>query len=190
MTVARENLADPLRIVGDPVLRAETAAVESFDRDLRRLVDRMFATMRAAEGVGLAANQIGVGLRVFVMDCAGLKAALVNPRLKDLSHQTIDDQLEGCLSVPGRHYPTARAVAATVVGFDERGRPVELRAEGLTARCIQHEVDHLDGTLYLDRLTGTVRRQALRELRERPPGLPGVGPTSRGPLARGVETGR
>jgi peptide deformylase len=139
--------------------------VRSFDAGLRRLVDRMFEAMYAADGAGLAANQIGVGQRVFVMDCEGIKAVLVNPRLTDLSDEIVRDELEGCLSVPGRHYPTPRSARATVTGVDERGEPVDLTGEGYVARCFQHEVDHLDGVVYLDRLEGKVRREALRDLR-------------------------
>jgi peptide deformylase len=167
---------DPIRLLGDPVLRQPTSPVTSFDAGLRRLVDRMFESMYAAEGVGLAANQIGVGLRVFVMDCEGVKATLVNPRVTDLSAEVATEELEGCLSVPGRHYPTPRAVRATVTGVDERGEPVELTGEGYVARCFQHEVDHLDGMVYLDRLEGKVRREALRDLRR-----DGLGEMSRRP---------
>jgi peptide deformylase len=158
-------MVDPIRVLGDPVLRQVTDPVRAFDAGLRRLVDRMFEAMAAADGAGLAANQIGVGLRVFVMDCEGVRAVLVNPELTDLSEEVVADELEGCLSVPGRHYPTARSLRAGVRGVDERGEPVELTGEGYVARCFQHEVDHLDGTVYLDRLTGTVRREAMRDLR-------------------------
>jgi len=167
-----------IRQLGDPILRSATAPVTAFDDDLRRLVDRMFAAMYEAQGVGLAANQIGVALRLFVMDCEGVKLAVINPHVRDLSPDTIDDQLEGCLSVPGRHYPTPRATSATIIGQDERGHPVDRRGEGMVARCFQHEVDHLDGKLYLDRLTGRIRKQALRELREQPyrPAVPSKAP--------------
>ena len=158
-------MVDPIRVLGDPVLRQVTAPVTAFDAGLRRLVDRMFEAMYAADGAGLAANQIGVGQRVFVMDCEGVKAALVNPELTELSDEVVEDELEGCLSVPGRHYPTTRSLRAGVRGQDEHGEPVELTGEGYVARCFQHEVDHLDGTVYLDRLKGKVRREALRDLR-------------------------
>ncbi len=158
-------MVDPIRVLGDPVLRQVTAPVRAFDARLRRLVDRMFEAMYAAEGAGLAANQIGVGLRVFVMDCEGVKAAVVNPALVGLSDEVVTDELEGCLSVPGRHYPAPRALRAGVVGVDEHGATLELHGEEYVARCFQHEVDHLDGTVYLDRLQGRVRRQALRDLR-------------------------
>ena len=158
-------MPDAIRLLGDPVLRQPTDPVRSFDAGLRRLVDRMFEAMYAAEGAGLAANQIGVGLRVFVMDCEGVKAVLVNPELTELSDEFVEDELEGCLSVPDRHYPTTRSVRAGVRGVDEHGEPVELTGEGYVARCFQHEVDHLDGKVYLDRLTGKVRREAMRDLR-------------------------
>ncbi len=158
-------MPDAIRLLGDPVLRQPTDPVRSFDAGLRRLVDRMFEAMYAADGIGLAANQIGVGLRVFVMDCEGVKAAVVNPALVGLSDEVVTDELEGCLSIPGRHYPAPRALRAGVVGVDEHGAPLELHGEGYVARCFQHEVDHLDGTVYLDRLQGKVRRQALRDLR-------------------------
>src|SRR4051794_36312780 len=114
-------MVEPVRILGDPVLRQATVPVTTFDAKLRRLVGRMFASMYAAEGAGLAANQIGVGLRVFVMDCEGVKAVLVNPVITELSEEVVTDQLEGCLSVPGKHYPTPRSVRATVTGVDDRG---------------------------------------------------------------------
>ncbi len=158
-------MPDAIRLLGDPVLRQPTDPVRSFDAGLRRLVDRMFEAMYAADGIGLAANQIGVGLRVFVMDCEGVKAAVVNPALVGLSDEVVTDELEGCLSVPGRHYPAPRALRAGVVGVDEHGVTLELHGEEYVARCFQHEVDHLDGTVYLDRLQGKVRRQALRDLR-------------------------
>ncbi|HYY09630.1 MAG TPA: peptide deformylase [Kineosporiaceae bacterium] len=158
-------MPDAIRLFGDPVLRQPTEPVRTFDAGLRRLVDRMFEAMHAADGVGLAANQIGVDASIFVMDCEGVRAVVANPRLVDLSDEVVPDELEGCLSVPGVHYPAPRAARAGVVGVDERGEPVELHGEGYVARCFQHEVDHLDGKVYLDRLVGKVRRQALRDLR-------------------------
>ena len=153
-----------IRALGDPVLRTAADPVRSFDADLRRLVASMFEAMYAATGVGLAANQIGVGSSVFVMDCEGIKAVLVNPVLHDLSAATVED-LEGCLSLPGRQYPTIRAAVASVTGQDEHGEPVTLSGTGQVARCLQHEADHLDGKVYLDRLVGETRRTALRDLR-------------------------
>jgi peptide deformylase len=163
-------MVDAIRTLGDPVLRQPTEPVRTFDDALQRLVERMFAAMYAAQGVGLAANQIGVVSRIFVMDCEGVRAVVANPRLVDLSAERVDDELEGCLSLPGRNWPTPRSLRAGVVGVDERGEPVELAGEGYVARCFQHEVDHLDGTVYLDRLEGRVRREALRDLRRNPAG--------------------
>lgn len=148
-----------IRWIGDPVLRTPTRAVNNFDTDLRRLVATMRAAMRTRGGVGLAANQIGVDRAVFVLDCDGVAAAVVNPVLKVVSAQILTE-VEGCLSIPGFFYPTPRAAAATVRGFDEFGRPVVLDGHGLVARCLQHETDHLIGRVYLDRLPGRLRRRA------------------------------
>src|SRR4051812_3584421 len=123
----------------------------------------MFASMQAARGVGLAANQIGLGISLFVMDCEGVVAVVANPRLVSVSPER-DTELEGCLSVLGKNYPTARAARAVVEGQDETGRPIRITGEGEVARCLQHETDHLAGRLYLDRLEGSVRRQARREV--------------------------
>ena len=149
----------PIRLDGDPVLRTPTEPVVTFDEGLHHLVETMFTVMYAAGGVGLAANQIGVARSVFVMDCAGTRAVVVNPVL-DLREVPMVVQPEGCLSVPGRHYPTARASRTSVTGLDHHQRPVRPVGEGLVARCLQHEVDHLRGHLFLDRLDPTTRRQA------------------------------
>jgi peptide deformylase len=171
----RRGAVRPVREVGDPVLRTACDPVEVFDDALRGLVDDMTASMEAADGVGLAANQIGVPRRVFVLDCedgAGRRHAghVVNPVLEILD-DSVDEGLEGCLSVPGVHYVTRRATRAAVTGVDVHGAPVRLEGDGLLARCLQHEVDHLDGHLYLDRLDGDARRSAMRDLRERTGGL-------------------
>ncbi|MFJ2033430.1 peptide deformylase [Streptosporangium sp. NPDC087985] len=155
-----------IRVIGDPVLRTSAEPIVDFDRDLRRLIDEMFAAMYAAEGVGLAGPQIGVSKRVFVYDCSNRKGHLINPVL------TVDDDTEivdeeGCLSVPGRdtgtpiYARTPRAAGVTVSGFDRLGRPVRLKARGLLARCFQHETDHLEGLLYVDRLAKDAARQVL-----------------------------
>jgi peptide deformylase len=148
-----------IRTVGDPVLRTRATPVTAFDDRLRALVARMFDAMAAADGVGLAANQVGNDLAVFVMDCDGVRAVVVNPRLH-LPDDEVATDGEGCLSVPGRHWPTPRRVRARVSGQDEHGRPVVVEGSGLVARCLQHEVDHLAGRVYLDRLPGPLRRQA------------------------------
>jgi peptide deformylase len=160
-------VADPrparIRQLGDPILRTRAEPVTSFDASLEQLVELMFASMYEAHGVGLAANQIGNGLSLFVMDCAGLVAVVANPRLVELSEEKAVAP-EGCLSVAGRHYPTGRSVQATVEGQDQHGNPVRFSGQGEMARCFQHETDHLNGRLYLDRLVGDVRRQARIEV--------------------------
>jgi len=160
----------PITLVGTPVLHRPCREVESFDDDLARLVDDMFASMYAAEGVGLAANQIGVDLRVFVYDCpdgndVAQKGVVVNPTLvlPGLEERRLDDGEEGCLSVPGAHARLARPDRATCHGFDVRGEPVTVEGTGLLARCLQHETDHLEGRLYIDRLSKRARKQVLRD---------------------------
>jgi len=154
----------PIRRLGDPVLRTPADPVTEFDRELRRLVDDMFTAMYDADGVGLAAPQVGVSLRLFVYDTQnGRKGVVANPELTiDDAEEIVTD--EGCLSVPGLHYPLGRAAGATVRGRNAKGRPVEVRARGYLARCLQHETDHLDGTVYLDHLSRAVRRQAMLEI--------------------------
>ena len=173
----------PIRIVGDPVLHHPTHRIEQFDDELRELVDDMFETMAAAGGVGLAANQIGVDLRVFVYDCPddeGVRhqGVVVNPvQATSERPETMpdpDDDFEGCLSVPGQSYPTGRANWARVTGSDVDGKPIEVEGTGYFARCLQHETDHLDGLLYLDRLVGRHAKAAKRMLRNNKWGVPGL----------------
>ena len=158
----------PIRQLGDPVLRTAAEPVTAFDDELRRLVEVMFASMYAAEGVGLAANQIGVGRSVFVMDCQGVVAVVCNPRLVEVSGETAEEP-EGCLSVLGFSYPTPRGVHAVVQGEDSDGTPIVVEGDGEVARCLQHETDHLAGKLYIDRLRGSARRQSRRDLDVAPP---------------------
>lgn len=155
----------PIRTLGDPVLRERAVPVETFDDALRRLADDMVETMHAAPGVGLAANQVGVRLACFVYDDRdGHAGFVVNPELSGLEdEETID---EGCLSVPGPYHPTSRAMKVRLRGFDLEGKPLDVRAEGLLARIFQHETDHLNGKLYLDRLDDEGRRDVMRQLRE------------------------
>lgn len=153
----------PIRTVGDPVLRTRTKHVDQVDDRLRALVGDMFETMYEAPGVGLAGNQVGVELALTVIDCAGVRCVLINPEIVYLSEETETDD-EGCLSVPGFHFPTPRASTATVRALNEFGEEVELTGTGLLARCFQHEVDHLNGKLYLDRLPGKERRRAWNEI--------------------------
>lgn len=155
----------PIRTLGDPVLREKARDVERFDRSLRRLVDDMFETMYAAPGVGLAAPQVGIASRFFVYDDGdGHTGFVADPELADADGQEIRD--EGCLSIPGPFYPTTRASRVTLRGCDLRGRALEIRTEGLLARIFQHETDHTNGGLYIDRLDEEGRREVMRELRE------------------------
>jgi len=172
-----------IRIAGDPVLHNPVRRVENFDDDLRALVEDMFETMAAARGVGLAANQIGVDLRVFVYDCPdddGVqhRGVVVNPVLETSGlPETMpdpDDDFEGCLSVPGESFPTGRAGWAKVTGQDVDGSPIEVEGTGYFARCLQHETDHLDGLLYLNRLVGRHAKEAKRMLKRNGWGTPGL----------------
>ncbi|GIE98805.1 peptide deformylase [Paractinoplanes rishiriensis] len=153
----------PIRIFGDPVLRTEADPVTAFDAELRELVRDLEDTVREPGRAGVAAPQIGVSLRVFSYNVAGQVGHLVNPVLSDFDGEQDDD--EGCLSLPGLGYPTRRALTVTARGFDVHGEPLVIEGTGFLARALQHETDHLNGTLYIDTLTGDVRRQALRELR-------------------------
>ena len=156
----------PIRELGDPVLRTPADEVRAFDKELAALVRDLEETVDHPGRAGLAAPQIGVGARVFSWNIDGVIGHVVNPRLAELSDETQDGD-EGCLSVPGIWAPTVRAAHAVVEGFDVRGEPVRVEGSGLMARCLQHEVDHLDGRVFLDRLAGDARKQAFRMLRER-----------------------
>jgi len=156
----------PITLYGDPVLHRPCAPVEDDHPDLDRLVADMFASMYAADGVGLAANQIGIGLRLFVVDCpdddeVNQVAVVINPVLHLPQTRDLVEASEGCLSVPGAHSLLARPGEATVTGRDLSFRPVEIVGTGLLARCLQHECDHLDGTVYVDRLARRARKEAL-----------------------------
>ena len=173
----------PIRIVGDPVLSNPTRRVEEVDDDLRALVADMFDTMAAAHGVGLAANQVGVDLRVFVYDCPDengkrARGVVVNPVLEISARpETMpdpDDDEEGCLSVPGEQFPTGRADRARVTGTDLDGAAIVVEGTGFLARCLQHETDHLDGLLYLDRLVGRNQRAGRRAVKRNGWGVPGL----------------
>jgi peptide deformylase len=156
-----------IRQYGDPVLRMRANDVESFDGDLARLVERMTALMQEANGVGLAANQVGVLRRVLVMQPNEEEPiALVNPVLRESSEELETDD-EGCLSLPGVTVPVERRLRVKVEGLDPDGNEVSFEFEGLTARVLQHELDHLDGVLILARTTDDARREALAVLRPR-----------------------
>jgi len=155
----------PIRTLGDPFLREQTKPVDRFDATLRRLADDMFETMYAAPGVGLAANQVGLSLACFVYDDQeGHRGFVANPRVSDLRQEDARD--EGCLSIPGPFYATPRALSARLRGQGLGGEPLDIRAEGLLARIFQHEADHLQGMLYIDRLSDEGRRDVMRQLRE------------------------
>ncbi|GAA2044604.1 peptide deformylase [Catenulispora yoronensis] len=171
MSPSGSGTVHPITVVGNPVLHHPCAPVEKFDEDLATLIDDMFASMYAAEGVGLAANQIGVALRVFVYDCPDDDDVrhvghVVNPTLAELppDRRQLDDSPEGCLSVPGPHHELARPDYAVITGFDVKGEPITIEGTGYFARCLQHEADHLDGRLYIDRLSKRQRKSVLAEM--------------------------
>jgi peptide deformylase len=156
-----------VRVVGDPVLHTRAREVTDFDADLATLIDDMFASLAVAEGVGLAAPQIGVDLAVFVYDCpdgSGGRAIghVVNPTIEASGEMETSE--EGCLSVPGPYHDLERRMDATVRGVDKNGEPVTVTGHGYLARCLQHETDHLRGVLYIDHLPRNRRRRVLREM--------------------------
>jgi peptide deformylase len=180
----------PIRIVGDPVLHTATRPVPvgadgSLPEDIADLITDLYETMDAAHGVGLAANQIGVPLRVFVYDCADERGqstrhrgVVINPVLETSEvPETMpdpEDDDEGCLSVPGESFPTGRASWARVTGLDADGSEITLEGNGLFARMLQHETGHLDGFLYLDRLVGRNARAAKKTVKSNGWGVPGL----------------
>jgi peptide deformylase len=154
----------PIRLFGDPVLRQRASEVTDFDRELRRLVADLTDTMVAAPGAGLAAPQIGVGLRVFTWHVDGELGHLVNPTL-ELSEEQ-QHGAEGCLSIPELTFECLRALSVVANGFDMYGEPVTIHGSDLLARAIQHETDHLDGVLFVDRLDTDTRKQAMKAIRD------------------------
>jgi peptide deformylase len=155
----------PIRIVGDPVLRSVCREVESFDDGLASLVADLEQTVASPGRAGLAANQIGIVRRVFSWHIDDEVGHVVNPVIEAEEGEQ-DDAEEGCLSIPGLFYPCPRAEFVRVQGFDQHGEAIVVEGHGLMARCIQHEVDHLNGRLFIDRLSGAVRKQAMRHLRQ------------------------
>ncbi|MCW2617348.1 MAG: def [Modestobacter sp.] len=154
----------PIREIGDPVLRTPADPIRAFDKDLAALVRDLEDTVDHPGRAGVAATQIGVGKRVFSYNIDGVIGHMVNPVIAERSEEIQDDD-EGCLSIPGLYAPTVRAMHCVAEGFDVHGEPLRIEGSGLLARCLQHEVDHLDGKLFLDRLTGEARKQVLRALR-------------------------
>jgi peptide deformylase len=160
------GLVRPMRLLGDPVLATPCEEVTVFDAALARLVEDMYATMYAAQGVGLAANQVGRALAVFVYDCPDDEERrhlghVVNPRLVTVDGEVVRGP-EGCLSLPGVEAGTPRYDHTVVEGVDALGEPVRTDGTGFFARCLQHELDHLAGGVYTDRVTGWRRRRVLR----------------------------
>ncbi|MFK5690846.1 peptide deformylase [Ornithinimicrobium sp. LYQ92] len=168
----------PITVIGHKALHAPTKKVREITDEVRTLVADMFDTMEAAEGVGLAANQVGSRARIFVYDCPPergddgehARGVVVNPVLERLgSPAPLDEEEdgEGCLSVPGEWFPLARHPRARVTGTDLEGNEVVVEGVGLLARCLQHETDHLDGYLYVDRLTGPIKTEAREAVKDR-----------------------
>jgi peptide deformylase len=158
------SLSGKIRLFGDPVLRTKAEPVEIFDRELEKLVKDLTTTMQEANGVGLAAPQIGVSLRVFTYHVDDVTGHLINPELTLLGEEVEDD--EGCLSLPGLQFPTPRAPRAVAKGFDLHGEPIVIEGTELLARCVQHETDHLDGVLFIDRLDKKQHKLAMKAIRE------------------------
>jgi peptide deformylase len=154
----------PIRLFGDPILRRRAVEVDDYDKEIRTLVQDLTDTMLAAPGAGLAAPQIGVGLRVFTWNVHGEIGHLVNPVLS-LSDET-QDGAEGCLSLPELTYECLRALSVVATGFDMYGEPQRIEGSELLARAIQHETDHLDGILFIDKLDTEARKAAMKEIRE------------------------
>lgn len=165
----------PIQITGNPVLHARAAEVSQFDEALATLVSDLFETMAAAPGVGLAAPQVGVALRLFVYNWTDdgdvqWRGVAINPELWITPVPTgdadVDEESEGCLSIPGERFPLRRAELALLRAVDLEGQPFEIRAEGWLARIFQHEYDHLDGILYADRLDAPLRKAAAKAIRK------------------------
>jgi len=158
-------------LMGDPVLRRPATEVEAFDEELQSLVEDMFETMYHAEGVGLAAPQIGISRRILVVDVRerenqkGGRVALVNPRVARASEE-MDKLVEGCLSIPGLEEVVERPWSVEVHGYDAEGNEVHLEADALFGRALQHEIDHLDGILFLDRVSPLKRKMLLAKWRK------------------------
>ena len=164
----------PIRLYGDPVLKEPTRDVEDFDGALASLVESMVETMYAAPGLGLAANQVGVQRRLFVYDVGDGARTVINPRLVESDGEFVYD--EGCLSVPGLSWEIVRPNAVHLVGLDLDGNEVSIEATEVEGRVFQHELDHLDGILLVERLDEDQRKEALKILRSRTLDLPASDP--------------
>ena len=155
----------PIRLFGDPVLTTPADEVTTFDAELRRLVRNLDQTLYDQRGSGLAAPQVGVGLRVFVFHDDDAAGHLVNPVL-DFPDEQEQEGEEGCLSFPGIYYDVKRRLNTVARGFTDRGDPVQVVGTEILARCLQHETDHLDGVLFIDRMDAATRKRAMKEIRE------------------------
>ncbi len=154
-----------IRMIGDPILRTPAAEVSEFDSDLARLIEDMTETMIDVQGAGLAAPQIGVGLQVFTYRIDGVEGHVINPVLETAGESQGESDVEGCLSVPGLGSYIDRTDWARVSGVDVSGHEIVIEGTGMLARALQHETDHLRGTLYIDRLVGEDRKNAMRAIR-------------------------
>ena len=155
----------PIRLFGDPVLRSRADEVVRFDASLRMLVDDLLDTVQVPGRAGVAAPQIGVGLRVFSLNIDGELSYVVNPVLAEVRGDA-EAVEEGCLSVPGVGFPRLRHSWARVTGVDVEGAPIEIAGEGLLAQALQHETDHLDGRLYIEGLEPEIKSEAMRAIRQ------------------------
>lgn len=156
----------PIRIVGDPVLRTPCSPIDEITPGVKALVEDLVENVDMDGRAGLAANQIGVSLRAFSWNIEGEIDYILNPVIVELSDDEFQDGEEGCLSVPDLWFPTKRSLYARAEGTDLDGRKKVVEGEGLMGRCIQHEVDHLDGHLYIDRLDRETRKKAMRAIRD------------------------
>jgi len=158
----------PLHLLGSPVLRERSREVQAVDDEVRAFVDAMFETMDANKGVGLAANQVGRAVRVAVIDADEKRITLINPRITAASDEREAEE-EGCLSIPEIFAEVTRPTRVTLEALDRDGKPYTLEADGLLARAIQHEIDHLDGILFLDHLGPMKRQMLLRKYKRENP---------------------
>lgn len=173
----------PIQITGEPVLHTSAAVVTEFNAELTALVANMFETMNAAPGVGLAAPQVGVSLRLFVFNWTDhndtvWRGTAINPELwispPAIGEADENEESEGCLSIPGERFPLRRSELAILRAVDLDQKPFEIKAEGWLARILQHEFDHLDGILYVDRLDHANSKAAAKAIRKNDWGVPGV----------------
>ena len=155
----------PIRLFGDPILRSPTDPIDPTSERARAIVDDLIDTVKLPGRAGVAANQIGIGFRVFVYNIDGAIGYLINPRMVEVSGEP-ELMTEGCLSVPDFSFPRLRYPQATARGFQTDGSEIEVSGEGLLAQALQHELDHLDGVLYVEGLEPELKRDALRQIRD------------------------